>query len=583
MPFLKLNNNWSNLASYYNQNFDSKPKIPAIRFNDYSDGLIRGGILNATLASVRDTARVGKFLTTGRGVLFIIKQVGLQLSNPPLEQFPPKSPLPTKTQNTIDNISNTVVNFVNSKSLTQIYNLGANTLAQIPLNAIGGHLIRHGKIPVGGVGFFNGDSSNINVGQNVNQVYNYEYVTLKNDKDGNNRLIGYLNKLYKEDGNASIELTSYNGGAASVYGIGKTFIRTTSLSTDRTSPAGIFLHYSGINNYFDTYRKNTRDGRLDVVGGIPVTDLGENYNRPIIGPKDPQPITPTNTGVEDLDFKVFGNQRTYPTQNIQSRIGTSTSQYGPNNIKTNYKVDSINVINVTDSKTFYGNSASALKSTSDVLTDYKDKVTGYYGRDIVKFRFEFLNNDNPVADKSINTDVLAFRAYIDDFQDGMSAKWNPYRYMGRGEEFYVYEGFSRDISVAFTLYAHSPEEMKPIYSKLNYLMSTFAPDYSSQLKMRGNIGYLTVGDYIYRQPGVFTDIKLSGMLDTHWEIALSDPEGDINDIGQYEVPKHIKVNMSFKPIHTFLPRKVQDGKYAATPFITRDKKAYNLTNNKYLD
>jgi hypothetical protein len=176
----------------------------------------------------------------------------------------------------------------------------------------------------------------------------------------------------------------------------------------------------------------------------------------------------------------------------------------------------------------------------------------------------------------------------------MNAKWNPYRYMGRGEEFYVYEGFSRDVSVAFTLHAHSDAEMKPIYQKLNYLMSSFAPDYSSGNKMRGNIGYLTVGDYLYRQPGVFTDIKLSGMLDAGWEIGI-EGNGDFN--GQYEVPKHIKVALSFKPIHTFLPRrnyafKNDVSKFPAA-FITPDKRAYpkpfdkdsNLrtTDNAYLN
>jgi hypothetical protein len=96
--------------------------------------------------------------------------------------------------------------------------------------------------------------------------------------------------------------------------------------------------------------------------------------------------------------------------------------------------------------------------------------------------------------------------------------------------------------------------------------------------MRGNIGYLTVGDYIYRQPGVFTDIKLSGLLDTHWEIALK-KDGTIDDT-QYEVPKLIKVALSFKPIHTFLPK---TGK--SVPFITPDDiayKEYQPNGNKYL-
>lgn len=296
----------------------------------------------------------------------------------------------------------------------------------------------------------------------------------------------------------------------------------------------------------------------------------------------------------------------YVTKNIQSRFGVSTSKFGPNNVKNSYKVDSINIIDITDSATFYNNELNSTPNNdADVLSLLKNRgnneVGGYFGRDIIKFRIEFLNNDNPVLanainGEAINTDVLAFRAYINDFNDGMSAKWNSYKYMGRGEEFYVYEGFTRDISVDFTIYAHSPEEMKPIYRKLNYLMSSFAPDYNPALKMRGNISYLTIGDYLYRQPGIFTDIKLSGMLDTHWEIALDNTNSI--DKEQYELPKHIKVSLSFKPIHTFLPRKVQTGKYADTPFITIDKKSYptqagaiynkdktvkTAASNKYLD
>jgi hypothetical protein len=107
-------------------------------------------------------------------------------------------------------------------------------------------------------------------------------------------------------------------------------------------------------------------------------------------------------------------------------------------------------------------------------------------------------------------------------------------------------------------------------------MSAFAPDYNTANKMRGNIGYLTVGDYIYQQPGVFTDIKLSGMLDTHWEIAFNAPENGESK-NQYEVPKHIKVNLSFKPIHNFLPRRAKASTLDKSPFITP-----NDATNKYL-
>ena len=606
MPFSNLNNAWSNLAPYYNSvtsngtfsnpnnvTYTQKPEQPRLKFTSFDDGLIRGGVVNAGLASLRDTARVGNFLKSPKGLVWIAKQVGLQLSNPKLEQPEDFRAL--------------------SNNNTRLYNLGVNTLAQVPLNAFGGHIIRHGISPVGAVGFLDNDSRN-----NI-KGYNYENIALTNDKNGKNRLVGYLDKLKNATlgDTTPILLQEYNGGASSVYGIGKTQIYSTSIKTD--NPRFFSLSYKNIASYIDRYRTITSGGFInsqqqqasnllgqslanrvrasilldDIVnpttGESSITDddraladqLNSNATELLNDAIDLQNrIDEVNDGIADNDFVVY-NHPLYRTRNIQSRIGTSTSKYGPNNTKLSHNVDSINVINITNSTVFYDTlTGKKVKNTDDSVyqnnaidTNLKDKISGYFGRDIIKFRIEFLNNDLATT----QTDVLAFRAYLNDFNDGMSAKWDSYRYMGRGEEFYVYNGFTRDIGVDFTIYAHSPEEMRPIYQKLNYLMSAFAPDYNDFNKMRGNIGYLTVGDYLYRQPGIFTDIKLSGMLDSNWEIALAEPEGDTKDEMQYEVPKHIKVNLSFKPIHNFLPRKVKPEKYADTPFITRKD-----SNNKYL-
>ena len=45
-----------------------------------------------------------------------------------------------------------------------------------------------------------------------------------------------------------------------------------------------------------------------------------------------------------------------------------------------------------------------------------------------------------------------------------------------------------------------------IWNKMNYLMSSLAPDYNKQLLMRSNYHYLTIGDYIYRQPGIIKSL-----------------------------------------------------------------------------
>lgn len=241
MPFLKLNNDWSKLADRYNQTFSNKPEIPRIRYNSFDDGLIRGGVLNVGISAIKDTARIGKFLITGRGVSFIIKQVGLQLANPLLEQ-------PGGITERSTSLKDRLNNFIQPNN-TRTYNLGLNTLAQVPLNALGGHIIRHGILPVGGVGFLEGDSRN-----NI-KGYNYENIVITNNKEGKNRLVGYLDKIKDIDASNTtpIILNSYNGGSASVYGIGKTFITTTNLHTNK--PTSITLEYGGILKYFDNYKR----------------------------------------------------------------------------------------------------------------------------------------------------------------------------------------------------------------------------------------------------------------------------------------------------------------------------------------
>jgi hypothetical protein len=144
-----------------------------LRLTKFDDGLIRGGAVGALNASVVDTLRIGKFFKDlPKGPLFLAKQVGLQLSNPRLE---------TKKG---------VSGFLSGVGPTRLYNLGINTLAQVPLNAFGGHLIRHGLLPVM-------DESNkyLNV------------VTEKNKIADDNRLVGLRNKFDLGDGEVEYSIT----------------------------------------------------------------------------------------------------------------------------------------------------------------------------------------------------------------------------------------------------------------------------------------------------------------------------------------------------------------------------------------
>jgi hypothetical protein len=117
--------------------------------------------------------------------------------------------------------------------------------------------------------------------------------------------------------------------------------------------------------------------------------------------------------------------------------------------------------------------------------------------------------------------------------------------------------------------------MRPIYQKLNYLMSTLTADYKNS-RMRGNISELTVGDFIKYQPGIITNLDMSIDEDTQWEIALDEPEGGV-EVAMHELPMMIKCSMTFIPIYNFLPRKS-----AEAPFIGLDDKENNNQGKEWL-
>ena len=176
--------------------------------------------------------------------------------------------------------------------------------------------------------------------------------------------------------------------------------------------------------------------------------------------------------------------------------------------------------------------------------------TGFAKNDLCKFRIAAIDNEQP--DQSL---FMHFRAFIDSFSDNYSAEWNSFKYSGRGENLYHYNGFDRQISLSFTVYAQSKAELIPMYRKLNYLASTLAPDYTAAGFMRGNIVRLTLGGYLFEQAGFISSLTYEFPQEASWEIAIDD-KGE-RDASVKELPFMIRVTgMAFTPIHDFLPKKV---------------------------
>ena len=242
----------------------------------------------------------------------------------------------------------------------------------------------------------------------------------------------------------------------------------------------------------------------------------------------------------------------YPNIRTFNREDTSNKGYGTSH--SSYKIAKI------------GDSISKTKQDNDsvhwdeineesILQSSDPKITTLRNKDLIRFFFEINNNDN-----SADNFFLFFRAYINNLSDSFQAEWQNFKYVGRGENFYRYNGFSREMQLSFIIYAHSRREMIPLYNKLNYLAGTTAPDYSEEGYMRGNFTYITVGDYLNHMPCIIKSISLKPSFDAGWDINRKE-NGDLifNDkdelnrlVGQ--VPRMIDVDLSFIPLHNFTPQ-----------------------------
>ena len=219
-------------------------------------------------------------------------------------------------------------------------------------------------------------------------------------------------------------------------------------------------------------------------------------------------------------------------------------------------------------KNEYWQIGSILDTTTDKInatgvtdnTDLLDKASAEYSRDLIKFRFRVIT---PNSKK-----YLHFRAYLDSFQDNYNGQWNPVKYIGRGENFYVYSGFERKISLSFKIAASTRQEMGPLYDKITYLASTTAPTYATNGQfMRGTLTELTVGDYVYNLPGFISTVTYTWEQDYPWDIALENVEGNGKrgrDFHARELPMVLNCSIEFVPIHKFTPQTGKTNRFIGT-------------------
>jgi len=148
-------------------------------------------------------------------------------------------------------------------------------------------------------------------------------------------------------------------------------------------------------------------------------------------------------------------------------------------------------------------------------------------------------------------DIIVFRASINSISDSFNASWPGFQLIGRGDQNFQYSGFTRDISLDFTVYATDRDEVKPIWRKLNALAGYTAPEYTpDNIALVGPWMRLTIGDLFNQQAVIVKSVNytLHG-ADTTWETNIEqDPQ-------MMQTPHKVDVSMTLTPITDWLPQK----------------------------
>ena len=97
--------------------------------------------------------------------------------------------------------------------------------------------------------------------------------------------------------------------------------------------------------------------------------------------------------------------------------------------------------------------------------------------------------------------------------------------------------------------------------------------------MRGNIVKMTVGGYLYDQPGIIKSLNYSIPMESTWEIAINTDGGKDSSVKQ--LPHMIKVTgLTFTPIQKFIPARADNLLNPTQKFIAL---ANNNSTSNYED
>ena len=539
------------------------------------DGLVRGGIVTAVDRSVVDAVRLGKWMISVNGLLWGIKNVGLQATNPNVETVTGKRL--TKTWTPINTIASSIGGFIGLRPK------------------------RHGITP------FDPPVETYSATQSAKKVSHIDDITLGVPILGN-RLVQLYNETFTITpagiGNSKFVGEQFNtllgnGGPNSLYGLipnGKVPSRGVS------TLSGLFTGYTIQNQYNPLGTDPSTGPTAGAVSSIPFdrdnSDIGKEIKPytefiPEKEPSsDPNDTTNKKAGITHNDEFTYGENRSSdvqgsdyegndlglvweayttegrPSDGALNRGVTHTSKESPFEKLKNTDGETHNIEKLESSELIKGYETVAYGKMPDrvagdtEVNDFRSLLDGDgkkragksdYTANNLKTKFGFGNPGKVGADrtdytKSVTEAIdpiqsgainaaekddlvklifdnhdggskLQFRGTVSGITETFSPGWEGMKYNGRADSAFKYGTFERSLSFNFKVYPTTKAELKPLYSKLQRLSTMTMPKYSSSGKgYEGILLDFTLGNLWVKHLSFIDSLSYTFSDDVPWDI-----------------------------------------------------------------
>ena len=556
----------------------------------YDEGLIRGGVVTSTVRAAVDAARIGAWMASVEGLLWGVKQLGLQASNPNVE---------------------TALPFNVGPRLTKIWT-PVNLLANVLTQHTGIRHRRHGITP------FDPLTGGYTEVQNIKKVAQIDDITLTKGP-----LANRLGNLWANTFSTTAGITkgvdeavkglaklksAFSGGPQSLYGLavglganslGENTLKTkfegntyqkqykpdegvpfdrdktqladkNEISTpsdvdkkdylDKKLPKELELPTSPAGRVYNTeekyYEGSSKPGDLkEFADG---TDLGKKANKGYNpgnkntdGESHPIEKLETSDVIKQYETLAYGNIPTRGAGDTQvndfrslltgkEKERSEKSNYTENNLEYNQKFSNPAKNIVGEDRVDYTPTDSHAGNTRwDVVNALRPVSSeGELKDDLVKFYIQ------PIG--STDGKFYQFRGTITGLTETFSPSWDSIKFSGRADQGYKYGTFERSVSFNFQMWATSRIEMKPMYEKLEALSTFTMPEYAGSKGYQGMLVKFTLGDLYKNKLSFIDSLTYTFSDDAPWDVNL-----DKSDLGVR--PMGIDVAIGFKVLDTVRP------------------------------